>query len=100
MQLCVIAGSGYDCDWELITTSRDSVDAYCPEATVEGMITEGCTDIVKRKVIVHDSQKAELDYLGMIILWHEITHAYLYSDCFAKLNDHWQCYEFAYFHEE
>ena len=99
MQLCVIAGSGYDCNWELITTSQDSVDAYCPKAPLEGYTTQGCTDLAKRRVIVHDAQKAELDYLGWIVLWHEIMHAHLYSDCYAKLNDHWQCYEFAYFHE-
>ena len=98
MQICVIAGSGYDCNWELITTSQDSVDAYCPKATIENMTTQGCTDIAKRRIIVHDSQKAELDYLGMIILWHEITHAHLYSECIAKLIGHWQCYEYAYFH--
>jgi len=98
MQICVIAGSGYDCDWELITTSRDSVDAYCPKATIEGMTTEGCANILDRRIVVHDSQKAEIDYLGMIILWHEIQHAHLFSDCYAKINSYWQCYEFAYFH--
>ena len=98
MQLCVIAGSGYDCDWELITTSQDSIDAYCPKTTVEGYTTKGCADIAKRRVLVNDNHKKETDFYGMIILWHEIMHAHLFSECFDKLNDYWECYDFANFH--
>ena len=99
MQLCVIAGSGYDCGWELIITSIDSIEAYCPEATVEGYTTKGCADINKRRVLVHRGTMANTDFYGMNILWHEIMHAHLFSDCFAKLNEYWECYDFAYFHE-
>ncbi len=99
MQLCVIAGSGYDCDWKLITTSQESVDNVCPKSKVEGYHTSGCADVIKKRVIVHEASMQALDYYGMIILWHEITHAYLYSDCYVKLNDHWKCYDYSYWHE-
>jgi len=81
MQICVIAGSGYDCDWELRVTSFDSVEAYCPQTNIQYTHADGCADFAERKLIVHRTHMSEDDYYGMNVLWHEIRHATLYSEC-------------------
>lgn len=100
MQICVIAGSGYDCDWKLVVTSYDSVEAYCPQTTIEYTHADGCADFAERKLIVHRTHMADDDYYGMNVLWHEIRHATLYSECMIqKFVTHFKCTEYAIWHE-
>jgi len=102
MKLCVIALSGYDCDWKLIITSYDSVEKYCPLPPIEfrdSVHTDGCADFDKRRIIVHRIHMADNDYFGMNVLWHEIRHATLYSECIVqKFITHFKCAEYADWH--
>ncbi len=102
MQICVIAGSGYDCDWKLIITSYDSVEKYCPLPPIEfgdSVHTDGCADFAKRTLIVHKAHMGDPGYYGMNVLWHEIRHAYLYSDCMVQLfTNHFKCTNYADWH--
>jgi len=100
MQLCVIALADYDCSWELIATSYDSVEAYCPLSPVNNTITVGCTDFAEKRIIVLRIMMDDEGYDGMIILWHEIRHAHLYSECMVQLFvNHFKCAQYADWHE-
>jgi len=100
MQLCVVAGSGYDCDWDLKVYDTFSLESKCPKSKINDTYTLGCADYAKREIRVSWDGMSQEGYFGMNILWHEITHAHLYSDCMAKLLDHWKCYKYSYFHPE
>jgi len=99
MPLCVIALSGYDCDWDLIVTSYDSVEAYCPSSSVNNTWTVGCADFADKRIVVLESQMDKEGYDGMNNLWHEIKHAHLYSECMRQwFVSHFKCALYADWH--
>jgi len=100
MKLCVIALVDYDCSWELVATSYDSVEAYCPLSPVNNTITVGCTDFAEKRIVIIRSLMYQEGYDGMNNLWHEIRHAHLYSECMRQMFvSHFMCADYAIWHE-
>jgi len=100
MNVCVIIGSGYDCSWQIVATSNYSVNVYCPDSVIEGTLTLACTDFAAKRSVIDINRINEIGYDGMPILWHELKHMRLYSECMNQFAvTHFKCAEYASWHE-
>ena len=101
LPLCVIAGEGYDCEWTMMITNTNFVNDQCFAPYHNVTEIAGCVNFDDRIVLVAWFYMDKKGSDGMNVLWHEIRHAMLYSDCMAVgYKHHWSCGNYADWHTD